>query len=73
MNKIRILILILILIFLLYNSSFAGFVDTPQSIEIIQPESNIYLEVGKWVGGVVTVSFAAWFTWYLNNKKKKND
>ena len=72
MNKIRILICIVIL-FILYSNSFAGFVDTPQNIKLIQPESNIYLEVGKWVGGVVTVSFAAWFTYYLNKKKKKND
>ncbi len=72
MNKIKILILIIVFLFILYTNSFAGFVDTPQSIKIIQPDSNIYLEVGKWLGGVVSISFAVWFTWYLNNKKKKN-
>jgi len=83
MNKVKkviILIIILILfLFALHNDAFAGGggdympqQGPPSTIEIIQPEPNIALEVGKWAGGIITVGFAAWLTYYLN-KKKKND
>jgi len=71
MVKIRFIMLLVLILF--YINCFAGFVDTPQTIRIEQPKANVYLEFGKWVGGIGTVSFAAWLTWHLNNKKKKND
>ncbi len=73
MNKIKIALIILVLVLCLYGEKAYGGFSPEQTVKIVQPEPNVYVEVGKWVGGIVTVGFAAWLTYYLNNKKKKND
>ena len=73
MNKIKIVLIILVLVICLCGEKTAGGYSTEQAIKIEQSKFNIYIEVGKWGGGIITVGFASWFTWYLNNKRKKND
>ena len=44
-----------------------------QSVEIeIKNESNIYLEIGQWVGGFLSLVFVTWFSFWLKNRRKKN-
>ncbi len=71
MNKIIILIIIsMLFLFVFQNDAIAGYAQ--QSIEVIQSESNIYVEIGKWVGGLTTVLAGVGLTYYLN-KKRRND
>ncbi len=74
MSKILLVIIFFLIIF--YNNVFAGYIPqqgTSTTIKIVQPEPNVTYEIGKWVGGVITVAFAAWLTYHLNKRKKKND
>ncbi len=72
-KNIILVVLLFLFLFAYGNDCWAGFAGPIQTIEIIQPEPDIGFEIWKWSTGVSTVVIGVWLTYYLNNKKKKNN